>query len=121
MAQFRIFVTDVGQSADFYARHFGFAVKQKFGPNMAILTLDDLTLWLAGPGASASRPMPDGAQPGPGGWNRIALTVDDLPAMVTRLKTAGVSFRNDIVSGPGGLQILVTDPSGNVMELFQPA
>ncbi len=88
---------------------------------MAILTRDDLTLWLAGPGASASRPMPDGAMPGPGGWNRIALTVDDLAATFTRLKSDGVVFRNDIVSGPGGLQIVVSDPSGNVMELFQPA
>jgi catechol 2,3-dioxygenase-like lactoylglutathione lyase family enzyme len=88
---------------------------------MAITEREGLTLWLAGPGASASRPMPDGAVPGPGGWNRFVLAVDDLAATVEELRSAGVSFRNEVVTGPGGQQILVEDPDGNVVELFQPA
>jgi catechol 2,3-dioxygenase-like lactoylglutathione lyase family enzyme len=104
----------------FYTRHLGFAVKQHFGPNMAILSRDDLTLWLAGPTASAARPMPDGRRPGPGGWNRFVIQVDDLSSFVTRLRQQGVTFRNEIVRGPGGQQILCEDPSGNVIELFQP-
>jgi catechol 2,3-dioxygenase-like lactoylglutathione lyase family enzyme len=96
-------------------------VQQQFGPTMAIVERDDLTLWLAGPNASASRPMPDGRRPEPGGWNRLVLTVDDLSTTVDELRAAGVPFRNDIVTGPGGQQILCEDPSGNVVELFQPA
>jgi len=88
---------------------------------MAILTRGDLTLWLAGPHASASRPMPDGRKPEPGGWNRFVVETHDLAAMVAKLKTAGVRFRNEILSGPGGQQCLVEDPCGNVVELFQPA
>ncbi len=88
---------------------------------MAILSHGDLRLWLAGPKASASRPMPDGAIPCPGGWSRFALMVDDLEALVSKLKDEGVKFRNEIVEGPGGKQILCMDPSGNVVELFQPA
>src|SRR5687767_10436649 len=121
MASVRYFVTDVQQAVDFYSTHLEFTVRQQFGPNMAILTRDDLTLWLAGPNASASRPMPDGRTPAPGGWNRFVLEVKDLAAAVSKLKAAGVRFRNDIVSGPGGQQILVDDPFGNVVELFQPA
>jgi catechol 2,3-dioxygenase-like lactoylglutathione lyase family enzyme len=120
MAVMRYIVSDVDASVAFYGL-LGFEVQDQFGPAMAIVHRDDLTLWLAGPAASASRPMPDGRQPEPGGWNRIALTVDDLPATVEDLRSKGVAFRNDIVTGPGGRQILAEDPSGNVVELFQPA
>jgi catechol 2,3-dioxygenase-like lactoylglutathione lyase family enzyme len=121
MASIRYFVTDVSQAVDFYTKNFDFLVQQQFGPNMAILRRDDLTLWVAGPNASASRPMPDGRRPEPGGWNRFVVEVADLAATVTKLKAQGLRFRNDIVSGPGGQQILAEDPFGNVVELFQPA
>lgn len=121
MAQFRTIVHDVDASVAFYTTHLGFALIDQYGPAMAILELGDLTLWLAGPKASASRPMPDGAQPGPGGWNRMVLLVDDLAAKVADLRAAGAGFRCDIITGPGGAQILLNDPSGNVIELFQPA
>src|SRR5258707_2267170 len=119
MATFRYLVSDVGASVAFYAGPLGFEVVQQFGPNMAIVRRGDLTLWLAGPNASAARPMPDGAKPGPGGWNRFVVETDDLDALVASLKASGATFRNDIVTGPGGRQILVEDPSGNVVELFQ--
>jgi catechol 2,3-dioxygenase-like lactoylglutathione lyase family enzyme len=121
MATVRYFVTDVDKAVAFYSKQLEFSVQQQFGPNMAILRRGDLTLWLAGPNASASRPMPDGSKPQPGGWNRFVLEVADLAATVSKLKAAGVPFRNDIVSGPGGQQILAEDPFGNVVELFQPA
>ena len=121
MTAVRYIVRDVDRSIAFYTKHLGFAVEQQFGPNMAIMTRGDLTLWLAGPGASAARPMPDGRKPEPGGWNRFVLQVEDLGALVVKLKQQGVDFRNDIVTGPGGQQILCEDPSGNVIELFQPA
>ena len=121
MTAVRYLVRDVDQAVAFYTKHLGFTLVQQFGPNMAIVTRDDLTLWLAGPGASAARPMPDGRKPEPGGWNRFVLEVEDLGALAAKLKQQGVAFRNDIVTGPGGLQILCEDPSGNVIELFQPA
>ena len=120
MAVCRYLVTDVDASVAFYAK-LGFAPEQQFGPAMAIMRRDDLVLWLAGPNASAARPMPDGRRPEPGGWNRFVVTVDDLAATVEDLREAGVPFRNDVVTGPGGKQILCEDPSGNVVELFQPA
>jgi glyoxylase I family protein len=120
MAVCRYLVADVDASVAFYTK-LGFAAEQQFGPAMAIMRRDDLVLWLAGPDASAARPMPDGRRPEPGGWNRFVVTVDDLPATVEELRAAGVSFRNDVVTGPGGKQILCEDPSGNVVELFQPA
>jgi catechol 2,3-dioxygenase-like lactoylglutathione lyase family enzyme len=120
MASVRYIVRDVDQAIAFYG-HLGFAVRQQFGPAMAILAHGDLTLWLAGPRASASRPMPDGRAPEPGGWNRFVLQVADLPGVVAGLRSHGVVFRNDIVDGPGGRQILCEDPSGNVVELFEPA
>jgi catechol 2,3-dioxygenase-like lactoylglutathione lyase family enzyme len=120
MAVMRYIVADVDASVAFYSR-LGFEVDQQFGPAMAIVGRDDLTLWLAGPSASASRPMPDGRRPEPGGWNRLVLTVDDLTTTVDDLRAVGVPFRNDIVTGPGGRQILCEDPSGNVVELFEPA
>ena len=121
MATVRYFVSDVGEAVAFYSKQLDFDVQQQFGPNMAILRRDDLTLWLAGPNASASRPMPDGRKPEPGGWNRFVIEVADLAAAVAKLKAAGVRFRNDIVTGPGGQQILAEDPFGNVVEVFQPA
>ena len=121
MATVRYFVSDVGQAVAFYAGSLDFELRQQFGPNMAILRRGDLTLWLAGPNASAARPMPDGRRPEAGGWNRFVLEVADLAATVASLKARGVPFRNDIVSGPGGQQILAEDPFGNVVELFQPA
>jgi catechol 2,3-dioxygenase-like lactoylglutathione lyase family enzyme len=121
MATIRYLVHDVGAAVDFYAGALGFEVKQRFGPAMAILARGDLTLWVAGPMASAARPMPDGRKPEPGGWNRFVIEVDDLVGFVEGLRQRGVSFRNDIVEGPGGKQILCEDPSGNVVELFEPA
>lgn len=120
MAAIRYLVKDVGEAVAFYAGRLGFAVKQRFGPAMAIVVRDDLTLWLAGPLASAAKPMPDGRVPEPGGWNRFVLQVEDLPGLVAELRQAGIAFRNDIVEGPGGRQILCEDPSGNVVELFEP-
>jgi catechol 2,3-dioxygenase-like lactoylglutathione lyase family enzyme len=116
----RYMVDDVEQSVDFYTRHFGFTRNSEF-PAFADVIRGRLRLLLSGPQSSAGRPMPDGRQPGPGGWNRIHLIVDDIATEVERLRAAGLHFRNDIVSGPGGQQILVEDPSGNPIELFQPA
>jgi catechol 2,3-dioxygenase-like lactoylglutathione lyase family enzyme len=121
MTTVRYMVNDVDAAVAFYTRHLDFAVKQQFGPNMAILARDGLTLWVAGPNASASRPMPDGRKPEPGGWNRFVLEVKDLAEVVARLRKAVTPFRNDVVEGPGGKQILTEDPSGNVVELFEPA
>ena len=121
MATFRYLVSDVGQAVEFYTSHLGFALVRQFGPAMAILEQDGLQLWLAGPPASALEAMPDGSKPAPRGWNRMVHTTTDLAALVDKLKAADVTFRNDILSGPGGQQILCEDPSGNPIELFQPA
>ena len=121
MATFRYIVTDVDQAVTFYTSSLGFSIERNFAPAMAILRRDDLQLWTAGPEASASRPMPDGAKPESGGWNRIVIQVEDLAEMVLKLRQDGVTFRNEIVTGPGGSQILCEDPSGNPIELFQPA
>jgi catechol 2,3-dioxygenase-like lactoylglutathione lyase family enzyme len=120
MATVRYLVRDVGRAVDFYAEALGFSVDQNFAPAMAILKKGDLTLWVAGPQASAARPMPDGRKPEPGGWNRFVLEVADLDTMVAELRAQGVPFRNEVVIGPGGRQILCEDPSGNAVELFQP-
>lgn len=117
----RYMVHDVSAAVDFYTAHLGFTPNTTFLPAFADVTRGNLRLLLAGPESSAGRPMPDGRTPEPGGWNRIHLIVEDITAEVDRLRAAGVSFRNDIVSGPGGRQILVEDPSGNPVELFQPA
>jgi catechol 2,3-dioxygenase-like lactoylglutathione lyase family enzyme len=117
----RYMVDDVEESIDFYTRHLGFTLRHGALPAFADVVRGRLRLLLAGPESSAGRPMPDGSKPGPGGWNRIHLIVDDIAAEVERLRSAGLSFRNDIVSGPGGQQILLEDPSGNPIELFQPA
>jgi catechol 2,3-dioxygenase-like lactoylglutathione lyase family enzyme len=116
----RYMVDDVSAAVDFYTTHLGFTVLNQFPP-FADVKRGDLRLLLSGPESSAGRPMPDGAVPGPGGWNRIHLIVPDIHAEVARLRSEGVSFRNDVVTGPGGSQILLQDPSGNVVELFQPA
>ena len=119
-AAVRYIVNDVDESVEFFVTRLGFVVDQQFGPNMAIVSRDDATVWLAGPGASASRPMPDGAQPEPGGRNRLVLTVEGLDDLVAGLAAQGAVFRNAVVKGPGGRQILVEDPSGNCIELFEP-
>lgn len=121
MAQFRYIVNDVAAAVDFYCDRLGFEAGQRFGSAMAIVTRDDLQLWLAGPSASASRPMPDGAKPEPGGWGRVVITVSGLEKLIESLASAGVAFRNEIVTGPGGRQILCEDPSGNAVELFEPS
>ena len=121
MVSVRYMVDDVAASIDFYTKHLGFEVLTDFPPVFADVHRGNLRLLLSGPKSSAGRPMPDGATPGPGGWNRIHLIVDDIAAEVERLRQEGVPFRNDILSGPGGQQILLEDPSGNVVELFQPA
>ena len=120
MVSVRYMVTDVAEAVAFYRDGLGFTLKQQFGPAMAILHYGGLQLWLAGPPSSAAKPMPDGRLPTPGGWNRFVLEVLDLNALVTTLRGHGVTFRNDILDGPGGRQILCEDPSGNVIELFQP-
>jgi catechol 2,3-dioxygenase-like lactoylglutathione lyase family enzyme len=117
----RYMVDDVQEAIDFYTRFLDFEVLTHFGAPFADVTRGNLRLLLAGPESSAGRPMPDGTKPGPGGWNRIHLIVDNLDDEVSRLRDAGARFRNDIVEGPGGKQILLEDPSGNVVELFQPA
>ena len=117
----RYMVSDVQESIDFYTKVLDFELLNNAAPAFADVKRGNLRLLLAGPKSSAGRPMPDGAQPGPGGWNRIHFIVDDIDTEVGRLREAGATFRNDIVSGPGGKQILVQDPSGNMVELFQPA
>jgi catechol 2,3-dioxygenase-like lactoylglutathione lyase family enzyme len=117
----RYMVDDVEAAVDFYTRHFGFEPGLNAAPAFAEVLRGHLRLLLSGPKSSAGRPMPDGRQPEPGGWNRIHLIVDDIDGEVERLRDAGLAFRNDIVSGPGGQQILLDDPSGNPIELFQPA
>ena len=116
----RYMVDDVDTAVAFYTTHFGFEVNTSFPPAFAAVVRGRLRLLLSGPTSSAGRPMPDGATPGPGGWNRIHLIVDDLGAEVERLRAAGIPFRNDVVSGPGGRQVVVDDPAGNPIELFQP-
>jgi catechol 2,3-dioxygenase-like lactoylglutathione lyase family enzyme len=117
----RYMVDDVDEAVAFYTEHFGFSVLSSAAPAFADVSRGHLRLLLSGPKSSAGRPMPDGRTPGPGGWNRIHLIVDDIEAAVRRLRDAGLPFRNDIVTGPGGRQILLDDPSGNPIELFQPA
>jgi catechol 2,3-dioxygenase-like lactoylglutathione lyase family enzyme len=117
----RYMVDDVDQAIDFYTRHFGFHVRTHPGPAFADVVRGPLRVLLSGPASSAGRPMPDGRKPGPGGWNRLHFVVDDIDDEVERLREAGVAFRNDIVTGPGGRQILLEDPSGNPIELFEPA
>ncbi len=117
----RYMVADVQAALDFYTTQLGFTLRTAHLPAFADVTRGDLRLLLPGPASSAGRPMPDGRRPAPGGWNRIHLIVADLPAEIARLRAAGVTFRNDVVTGPGGQQVLLEDPSGNPIELFVPA
>src|SRR4249919_1516653 len=116
----RYLVDDVEAAVDFYTRHLDFTVLTSFPP-FADVQRGNLRLLLSGPQSSAARPMTDGAQPGPGGWNRVHFIVDDLEREIARLEAAGVPFRNEVVKGPGGAQVMVVDPAGNLVELFQPA
>ncbi len=117
----RYLVDDVPAAVDFYTTHLGFTLNTSAVPAFADVIRGDLRLLLSGPRSSAGRPMPDGRQPGPGGWNRIHLLVEDIDAEVARLRAAGLVFRSDIITGPGGRQAVLDDPSGNPVELFQPA
>ena len=116
----RYMVDDVEDSVAFYTEQFGFTVLSSAAPAFADVVRGNLRLLLSGPKSSAGRPMPDGRQPAPGGWNRIHFLVDDIDAEVQRLRAAGVTFRNDVIEGPGGRQTVLEDPSGNPIELFQP-
>ena len=117
----RYLVDDVQAAIDFYTTHLGFTANTTFAPAFADVRRGNLRLLLSGPDSSAGRPMPDGRTPRPGGWNRIHLLVDDIDAEVARLRAEGVVFRSDVVTGPGGRQIVLDDPAGNPVELFQPA
>ena len=117
----RYMVDDVPAAVDFYTKHFDFSLQSNAAPAFADIVRGHLRLLLSGPTSSAGRPMPDGRKPKAGGWNRIEFVVDDIEAEVERLRAEGVRFRNDIVTGPGGRQILVEDPAGNLIEIFEAA
>jgi catechol 2,3-dioxygenase-like lactoylglutathione lyase family enzyme len=119
VAVIRYLVSDVNVAVEFYTNILGFELVEKWGPPFAMVKRGDLILWLSGPGSSASRPLPDGSKPASGGWNRLVLETDDLASLVAKLKQSGAHFRGKIVSGPGGKQVLVNDPSGNPIELFE--
>ncbi len=121
MIRIRYIVNDVDKAVEFYRSNFDFRLEQQFGPAIAILERDGLYLLVSGPSASASRPMPDGSKPSPGGWARFQIVVDDIESEVARLKQNGVQFKHDIIENQGRKQILCLDPSGNLVELFQPA
>jgi glyoxylase I family protein len=117
----RYHVKDVARSVTFYTQHLGFKVERQQLPAFASVSLGDSQILLSGPGASGSRPMPNGERQEPGGWNRIVLKVSDLPGCMAALKSAGLRFRNEMETGPGGRQIQIEDPDGNPIELFEPA
>lgn len=121
MITVRYLVKDVDESIEFYTTYLGFNLDESMAPAFAKVSKDELVLWLSGPLSSAARPMPNGDAPKSGGWNRFALEVENIIEIVQKLKAESVTFRNDIVSGPGGKQILIEDPSGNPIELFEPA
>jgi predicted enzyme related to lactoylglutathione lyase len=120
MVNVRYMVNDVEEAVTFYTTVLDFDVLNNYAPAFADVARGNLRLLLSGPSSSAGRPMPDGARPGPGGWNRIHLIVDDIAGEVARLRDASAQFRNEIITGPGGKQALLQDPSGNIIELFQP-
>jgi catechol 2,3-dioxygenase-like lactoylglutathione lyase family enzyme len=119
MAVIRYLVNEVDVALEFYIKVLGFELVEKWGPPFATVKRGDLTLWLSGPGSSAARPRADGSKPAPGGWNRLVLETDDLVSLVERLKRSGAQFRGEIVACPGGKQVLVDDPAGNPVELFE--
>jgi len=119
LAVIRYLVSDVDVAVAFYLDILDFELVERWGPPFAMVKRGDLTLWLSGPGSSASRPLTDGSKPLPGGWNRLVLETDDLVSLVEKLMQSGARFRSEIVSGPGGKQVLVNDPSGNPIELFE--
>jgi len=119
LAVIRYLVNDVDVAVAFYLDILGFELVEKWGPPFAMVKRGDLTLWLSGRGSSASRPLSNGSKPLPGGWNRLVLETDDLVSLVQKLTQSGARFRSEIVSGPGGKQVLVDDPSGNPIELFE--
>jgi catechol 2,3-dioxygenase-like lactoylglutathione lyase family enzyme len=121
MATVRYLVADVDAAVAFYTGPLGFELVEQWGLPFAMVRRDDLTLWLSGPGSSAARALSNGATPASGGWNRLVLETDDLAALVEKLSRAGVRFRGDVTTGPGGKQVLLDDPSGNPIELFEPA
>lgn len=121
MATIRYLVKDVDRAIAFYTQHLGFELVRQMGTAFASVARGDLALWLSGPQSSAARPMPDGRLPEPGGWNRLVVQVVDLSSRVAEMKQAGIHFRNEVLAGPGGKQILVEDPDGNPVELFEPA
>jgi predicted enzyme related to lactoylglutathione lyase len=121
MTNVRYIVDDVRVAVGFYSTHLGFTIETDAQPAFAAVTRDDLRLLLSGEESSGGRRLPDGRKPVPGGWNRIELVVQDLTAEVDRLRAAGVCFRSDIITGPGGAQVVLDDPFGNPIELFQPA
>ncbi len=121
MATVRYMVNELPVSIEFYTKHLGFELVEHMGAAFAVLARGDLRLWLSGPGTSAARPMPDGRKPEAGGWNRFVVEVDDIESLVASMKGAGIPFRNEIIVGPGGRQILAEDPSGNPIEIFQAA
>lgn len=121
MIPFRYIVNDVNEAVKFYRDRLGFVLSEQFGPAMAIMTKGDLQLWLAGPMASASKPLPGGRKPTPGGYNRIVIVVNHLENEVGKMRSEGAAFLGDVIDGPGGKQIVCEDPSGNLVELFEPA
>lgn len=121
MATIRYLVHDLETSIQFYTKHLGFELIEQMGSAFAIVAKGDLNLWLSGPQTSAARSMPDGRKPEPGGWNRFVIEVHDIETLVVSMKNTGISFRNEIITGPGGKQILAEDPSGNPIEIFEPA
>ncbi|HXL14566.1 MAG TPA: VOC family protein [Methylomirabilota bacterium] len=121
MPAVRYLVDDVDRAVTFYTGKLGFSLTERWGKAIAMVARDGVTLWLSGPESSAARPMPDGRKPAPGGWNRVVVEVTDLESLVGAMKRDGVAFRNEIVTGPGGKQILAEDGCGNVVELFEPA
>jgi glyoxylase I family protein len=116
----RYLVKDVARAVAFYTTHLGFTLKHQQLPAFASVSLGDVDILISGPQASGSRPMPDGREQQPGGWNRVVLRVDDLPAFIEALRKAGLCFRNEMLTGPGGRQIQIEDPDGNPIELFEP-
>jgi catechol 2,3-dioxygenase-like lactoylglutathione lyase family enzyme len=121
MATVRYLVTDVERAIGFYTKALGFKLDQSMAPAFARVSGYGMTLWLAGPKSSAARPMPDGVRPAPGGWNRFVVEMEDLASRVAEMKRSGLHFRNEVVVGPGGKQILLEDPDGNLVELFESA